>query len=364
MISNFENNLENNMPVVEISIDDILHNINEVNSHLKPNQTISLVTKVLAGEKEIVEKVIEESQKRGYKIKSISESHIRNAKTYQDINIEKWLIREPMLNEISDLVKYIDAVFVCELKTLDKINEEAKKINKVQNVLFTYELGDIREGTTKEQLYILIEHALKLENVHIYGIAANLADYGGAIPTKSKYQEYIDLVNQIEVDFNINLEEVRTLPNSSGIKMLLNGETDAGINNCRFGECIWVGTDPSTGEELPTFSQKGFILKAQICEVQEKNLYPVGENLMNKSFDENPMRKKALICIGKQDTILEDIIPLDSNIKVLGGSSDYTVLDITDCDKNYEVGDIVSFKVRYFSLLRLMNSKYVYKKIV
>jgi predicted amino acid racemase len=85
---------------------------------------------------------------------------------------------------------------------------------------------------------------------------------------------------------------------------------------------------------------------------------------MNKSFDENPMRKKALLSIGKQDTILEDIIPLDSNIKVLGGSSDYTVLDITDCDKNYEVGDIVSFKVRYFSLLRLMNSKYVYKKIV
>ena len=37
MISNFENNPENNMPVVEVNIEEILHNLNEVNNHLKPN---------------------------------------------------------------------------------------------------------------------------------------------------------------------------------------------------------------------------------------------------------------------------------------------------------------------------------------
>ena len=35
-------------------------------------------------------------------------------------------------------------------------------------------------------------------------MAANLADYGGALPTKKNYKEFIDLCSKIEKDFGFN----------------------------------------------------------------------------------------------------------------------------------------------------------------
>ena len=149
--------------------------------------------------------------------------------------------------------------------------------------------------------------------------------------------------------------------------MILNGQTDEQINNMRLGECIWVGTDPSVPYEkceLEDFSQKTFVLSTQIVEVQEKHLHPIGKNLDNTAYVKNPIRKKALLAIGKEDVNIDELRPIDTKIEVLGGSSDYTVCDITKCNKDYKVGDIIQFKISYFSLLKSMNVNYVYKEIL
>ena len=33
--------------------------------------------------------------------------------------------------------------------------------------------------------------------------------------------------------------------------------------------------------------------------------------------------------------------PMDPQIEIMGGSSDHTILDVTHCDREYQVGDIV-----------------------
>ena len=366
MINHFEENPDNIYPRLLINTNNIVHNIKTVTKFLKDNQTLTLVTKVVCGEYELVKKVFDECEDQNIKIKSFADSHISNLKKYKDIKVEKWLIREPMKNEIKDLVKYVDATFVCELETLKLIDLEAFKLKKKQKVILTYELGDIREGINEKGLYNLIEEVRKLENIEIYGLAANLADYGGALPTKKNYKEFIDLCSKIEKDFGFKLN-IKTLPNSSGIRMILNDQTDKEINNIRLGECLWVGTDPSVPYkkcELEGFSQEGFILEAQIVEVQEKHLHPIGKNLDNISYVNNPVRKKALLAIGKEDVNIDELRPLDEHINVLGGSSDYTICDITKCMEDYKVGDVIKFKISYFSLLKTMNGKYVYKEIL
>ena len=366
MLDHFDGNPENIYPRLLIDTKKITNNIKYVLDHLKEEQTLTLVTKVVSGQYELVKAVFEECKIQKIDLKAFADSHISNLKKYQDIDIEKWLIREPMKNEIKDLIKYVDATFVCELDTINWINAEAEKVNKKQKVILTYELGDIREGINEKDLYKLIDNVLKLDNIELYGLAANLADYGGAIPTKKNYNEFINLCNRVEKDFNIKLN-IKTLPNSSGIKMILNGQTDKEINNVRLGECIWVGTDPSENYkncELDNFSQEGFILKAQIVEVQNKHLYPIGKNLDNVSYVSNPMRKKALIAVGKEDINIDELRSFDTQIKVLGGSSDYTICDITKCTKDYKVGDAIDFKISYFSLLKTMNVEYVYKEIL
>ena len=366
MIEHFEGNPENIYPRLIIDPKKVTDNINYVLKHLKEQQTLTLVTKVVSGQYELVKAVFDECKKQKLNLKAFADSHISNLKKYQDIDIEKWLIREPMKNEIKDLIKYVDVTFACEPATIDWINEEAKKSNKVQKVILTYELGDIREGIDEKNLYTLISKVLELENIELYGLAANLADYGGALPTKKNYKEFIDLCNRVEKDFDIELS-IKSLPNSSGIKMILNGQTDKEINNVRLGECIWVGTDPSEDYkkcELDNFSQEAFVLKAQIVEVQNKHLYPIGKNLDNVSYVSNPIRKKALIAVGKEDVNIDELRPFDTQIKVLGGSSDYTICDITKCTKDYKVGDVIEFKISYFSLLKTMNVEYVYKEIL
>ena len=72
-------------------------------------------------------------------------------------------------------------------------------------------------------------------------------------------------------------------------------------------------------------------------------------------------RIRAACAVGKQDFDLETAVPLDPGIHMIGSSSDYTVLDLTDSVETYRVGDIVCFRLGYFSLLRAATSPYVSK---
>lgn len=44
------------------------------------------------------------------------------------------------------------------------------------------------------------------------------------------------------------------------------------------------------------------------------------------------------------------------------GSSDYIILDVTDSEKNYSVGDEIAFNVNYSVLLRSMSTNFINKQ--
>ena len=74
--------------------------------------------------------------------------------------------------------------------------------------------------------------------------------------------------------------------------------------------------------------------------------------------------RRALCAIGVQDIGIEDIIPNDQGISIIGMSSDHLILDVTDCAYTYEVGELVSFNLTYGGILRTMTSEYVAKKFI
>ena len=64
--------------------------------------------------------------------------------------------------------------------------------------------------------------------------------------------------------------------------------------------------------------------------------------------------RRALLALGRADVgELESLTPLDSGVTVVGGSSDHCILDVTDCSRSLQVGDTVSFALRYSHLLYL-----------
>lgn len=349
-------------PELEINLDGILHNAlcmkkicEEQGIHL------SVVTKGLVSDHRIV-KLLADSG-----IAAVCESRIQNFIDYQDIDVEKWLIREPMLCEIESVVRYADVSLNSELKTLQAINLEAEKQNKVHKVILMYELGDLREGCDEEELCFLAQKCLDMKHIHLYGIGANLSCYGSILPDSNNMKELAGVAERLEEKLGIKLEIV-TGGNSTSFEMLKDGLLPKKINSLRMGESVLFANVPCYEKPIDGFVKKNFVLNAQIIEIKEKPSVPRGTMAQTNTFGGEPLvfedrgiRKRAIVGIGKQDIAISGLAPRDENMIILDGSSDYVLLDITDCEKDYEIGDIVSFDVNYLVMLGAMHSKYVHR---
>jgi len=348
-------------PRVEINVDNIVENFKKVKRICKERKIeLSVVTKVLADYKPLVEELVKNGAE------CICESRIQNLKNYDSIEVEKWLIREPAFSEISEVVKYSDLSLNSEIATINALNEEAKKQNKIHNIILMYELGDLREGANKEEIKKLIMESINLPHIKIKGIGVNLSCYGAIMPSKENMSELEEIIRELEAEFNIKFEIVSG-GNSSSYEMLVQGQLPETINNLRIGEAIFLGNIPCIEKQIQELHQNNFVLKAQIVELKEKPSVPRGICGETDSFGQAPVyenkgkRKRALINIGKQDILLNSITPIDEDISILGGSSDYTILDVTDSNNKYRIGDIVTFNLNYSGVLGVMSSKYIEK---
>jgi len=348
-------------PILKINVEGINKNIKIIKELCQQNDIkLSVVVKVLSGYEEVVNKLNFDY------IDSLSDSRISNLKKYQDLKIEKWLIRIPSFDEIEDVIKYSDVSFNSSLETIILLNEEAKRQNKIHKVILMYELGDLREGVDQDKLMGIIKEIKALSNIKIYGLGANLTCYGGVEPTMENTDELYMVAKELEKKNNISFDII-TGANSSSYKLLSNGTLKDKMNYVRFGESVFLGLIPGYYEKIEELNQNNFIVEAQIVELEKKDSVPRGKVLKNSfgevpSFVDNGVRLKALINIGKQDTGL-NLKPLDKGISILDGSSDYLILDLTNSQKQYKLGDIVSFVPDYESLLKLMTSPYVKKEL-
>ena len=347
-------------PEIEIRVDNIIHNAKLMKSIFEEKgKRLSLVTKVLVCDKFLVKKLCESG------IDAICEAHIANLREYHNIKAEKWLIREPMPSQASDVVRYSDVSLNSEKETLIALDTEAEKQNKIHKVILMYELGDLREGAGKEELKELAKPCIELENLCLYGIGVNLSCYGTVMPDSDNMQELSYVAKELEESLGIKLDVVSG-GNSTSFEMLKDGSLPENINNLRMGEAVFFGNMPCVEKPIEGFYRDNFILRAEIVEIKDKPSVPRGNRGLTDAlggkppeFEDKGIRKRALIGIGKQDVAPEGLTPLDMGIAILGGSSDYTILDITDSKENYRVGGIVEFNTSYGALLRLMSSKYV-----
>ena len=110
----------------------------------------------------------------------------------------------------------------------------------------------------------------------------------------------------------------------------------------------------------------------EIIEITEKPKVPIGylaENPSGEVFELNEddygeNMHRAILDIGLLDVSTDFLIPIDKNISMVGASSDMLVIDIGESDKNYKVGDLVAFDLKYMGALGLLNSDYIEKRLV
>ena len=72
---------------------------------------------------------------------------------------------------------------------------------------------------------------------------------------------------------------------------------------------------------------------------------------------------RAILDIGLLDMQPQYLEAEDNGINIVDASSDMLVIDITNAEKKYKIGDLVSFKIKYMGALYLLNSDYIEKTI-
>lgn len=323
---------------------------------------IAAVTKLYCGIPEIAEASV-----RGG-ISMLADSRIENLKKLKDLNIPKILLRLPMISQAEDVVEYSDISLNSEYKTMKALSEKALEMDKIHKVILMIDLGDLREGVWYTDAIDYIKDILELEGVRLIGIGTNLTCYGGVIPSRENLGILRDIAKEVEKLYNIPLEIVSG-GNSGSIYLVQNKQIPNKINNLRLGEAILFGTEFAYGERIENTYSDAFKLYAEIIEIKEKPSVPIGEIGLD-AFGEKPrfvdrgIRKRAILGIGKQDIRVDDIISKDEDVIIIGGSSDHLIIDITDCKRQYDIGDILEFDIHYIGVLQAMTSEYINKVLI
>ncbi len=349
-------------PKLIIDKEKFRHNVKELLNKCHENgQSMMAVTKVFCADHELVDILIEEN------VDYIADSRIQNLMTFTSL-IPRVLLRLPMMSEAELIVKHSEISLNSEIETIKELNRESGKINKKHGVILMIDLGDLREGIfIEENIYSTIEKILKLEHIQLKGIGTNLTCYGGVIPSAEILNQLVNYKNRIEKEFEIKLDIISG-GNSSNIELLYEGLIPEGINNIRLGESIVLGRETAYGNDIENIYNDVFTLETEIIEIKEKPSIPIGEIGMN-AFGKTPIFKdtgnmlRAIIGIGKQDVDYLELIPYDT-ISAIGSSSDHIILDMSETDNIYNVGDLVLFKLTYASILSLTTSKYVTRTYV
>lgn len=329
--------------------------------------SLMIVTKGLCADKEMAHMIAAHPA-----VDFMADSRLANIKTYAEearaAGKKTVLLRIPMHCEVSEVIKYVDLSFNSELSTIRLLNEEAKKAGVIHNILLMIDMGDLREGIfyQKEDLiFEAVSEILTMENINLYGVGVNLTCYGAIIPKQDNLGGLVAIARKIEEKFGISLSMISG-GNSSSIYLIGKEGLPQGINNLRLGESFLLGNDTAYGGAVPGCVHDTLTLEAQIVELKEKPSLPIGEVGVD-AFGQKPyyedrgIMKRGIIAVGKQDTDLGGMIPLDPKIEIMGGSSDHTILDLTHTERDYKVGDIVAFTVEYGAMLKLATSPYVEK---
>ena len=349
-------------PQLEISLGKITHNTQVVIGICnRQGIRVAGVTKVFCGHPKIARAMVDGG------IDILADSRLENLKKLREFPLPKLLLRMPMISQAKAVVECADISLNSEIETIKALSEAAIVQGKSHEIILMFDLGDLREGIFDEnELFHIVEQLLQLKGVILIGIGTNMTCFGGVLPTPKNLSRLTRQKRAIESRFDLHLEVVSG-GNSSTLYLIEEGSMPEGINQLRLGESIVLGRETAYGRQLRGTYNDCFRLIAEIIEIKEKPSSPIGEVRLDAfgdrpSFMDKGIRKRALCAIGKQDVGIGDIIPDDKGLTLLGASSDHLILDVTDCDRTYKVGDLVSFCLTYGGILRSMTSEYVAKQ--
>ncbi len=298
-------------------------------------------------------------------VTSLGESRLENVARLRAAGIGSpmMLLRVPALSRVEEVVGAVELSLDSEPAVLEALAEAARLRGRVHPVILMVDLGDLREGIWPDDLVPVARAAAKLEGLRLVGLGTNLTCYGGIVPSEAHMKRFVALVDDVERALGTHLAWISG-GSSSGLPLIAAGRMPERVNHLRVGEAILLGHETVAREPWPGTFQDAFRLYAEVVELKRKPSLPEGKRTADafgryRSFADRGLRERALLDVGREDVDVEGLEPLDPRVEVLGASSDYLVLDVTEARGDFRVGAEVGFGLSYGALLAAMDSEYV-----
>ena len=355
------------MSRLTINLEALRHNLSVINDWVVGRGAVwTAVTKVLCGHRETILAL----QAMG--VRSIGDSRLENLEAIerQVPDFEAWYLRCPAKSQLPKLVRHTDVSLNSEIDVITALSREAARQGRRHYIVIMIELGDLREGILPGSLVHFYERVFQLPNIRVLGIGANLGCLAGAVPTVDQFMQLVLYKELLELKFHRRLPII-SAGSSVSLPMLIEGEVPKGINHFRIGESLFLGTDLRNGGELEALRDDVVVVEAEIVEIKEKGLTPLGEtsnaaapfDKMQEDLSVGQRGYRAIVNIGHLDTDMHGLTSADPRRHIAGASSDVSVINIGDDAQGLKVGDRIGFRPNYSALLRLMSGHYVEKRV-
>ena len=351
-------------PYITIDLDKVEHNARTIAALCgKYGMEVCGVTKVTCGMPQVAKAML-----RGG-VASIGESRVKNIHRLKanGVATEFTLLRIPPLSAAEDIVTSVNMSLNSELPVIRALSEAAFRRGLVHNIMIMVDLGDLREGVWPDDLLPMVREVVELPGIRISGLGTNLSCYGGVMPSEENMNQLVAYAYRIEAAFGIKLQYISG-GNSSALNLIASGKMPRAVNHIRIGEGIILGRETVHRKAWPGTFQDAFLLQAEIIELKEKPSVPIGETGEDAfggkpQFVDKGERDRAILNIGREDVVVEGMQPAQSEINILGASSDHLIVDVTDAE-NAKLGGELSFFLNYGALLAAMTSEYVEKRLL
>ncbi|MCB9244957.1 MAG: alanine racemase [Flavobacteriales bacterium] len=356
------------MARIELKRSSLLHNfmyLQELFGEYEKNWGV--VTKILCGNELYLKEIA------ALKPQEIHDSRLSNLEKMKAIapEIQRVYIKPPPVNSLKRLVACADVSFNTHISTIQKINREAERQGVVHKIIIMIELGELREGVMREDVVRFYEQVFDLKHIDVIGIGSNLNCLNGILPSMDKLIQLSLYAELINAKFNSKIEWI-TAGSSITLPLLRKKQVPSGCNHFRVGETLYFGNDIIAKRPIRAMRQDIFTVRAEIIEIRRKPKIPSGEqgtNLLGEKPERSPEDEgkesiRAIIDIGILDVAPADLVPLEPEVEVIGGSSDMIVVDVGENTRGYVVGDLLSFRPNYTGVLSLMNSEYIEKMAI
>lgn len=276
-----------------------------------------------------------------------------------------YLVTMPGLRRSQEAARYCQTSLISELSAIESLADAADRQGRPHGVVLMVDLGDLREGVLPEQVIPTVRRILERcsPSIRLQGLGANFACCSGLLPDRDNLGLLAELAHEVQDTCGYELQTV-SVGGTVALDWMQHHPLPGAINQIRVGEGILLGTLITPQPELGHLYQDVFTLTAEVLEVKEKPSLPVGSLGADAfgrrhRFEDRGLRRRAVLHVGAVDTDTSGIAALSHALEIVNSNSEYSIVDVTDCDPPVHVGERIDFRMTYKALARSFVSPFV-----